>query len=1078
MAVTTKGNPPTSCQGWHRPWQMLGGILGIMFLNLAGRGAGQELTLASTPLLTASNLAQVREWARLPGETIRMVAGEGIVAGCFPEWSLLILHDQTGNAGLKLDLQRLPLMKTGERVAIQGPARLGGGEVSLQPKILVNNDGLHAAQEARATVHLTPGMHPLEARYFQFLREMVLQVDYEGPHTKRQALPSTRLYRATAAETMAGNYSPGLDYDYYQGIWDAIPDFNQLLPVKSGVTENLSLSPRQRDIHFGMRFAGYLKVEEPGDYTFYLNSDDGAQLIVEENPVTVTMLGAPGTWPPESPAPVEAGQSMPGKDDYWWATAEGTVKFIGPTGRGWLVEISSEGALMEIYLGSKALLPAGMTINTRIRASGFCEGAWDARGRRVPGRLLVGETNGRLVLEPATPPQTPKSGGDQPLPVLTAAEQVRALKPAEAARSYPVRLRGIITVQKEKWEGIIQDASSAVYVRFHLKEAEPPPVGSFCELTGVTEPGGFAPVVAVTQAIRLGRGQFPAPLHPGYSQLGSGSMDCLWVELQGMVRGVEPEERVLRVAVKGGAVTAVFQANGDLSFLGGLSNAFVRIRGCVIPGRNVAGQLTREVYLWVPASACVTVDQLAAADPFDSPLKMISELSLFDPNPNYYQMTRVRGQLLHLGKSQWYFTDGTNELRIMPKNPPVLTAGDLVEAVGLPELSAGSPLLREALVRQTGHAPLPPPEFLNLDQVSQPENDARWARVEGRLIEIQTSPTRMVLWLQAGLVNIPATLTVNLPINALPPPGSRLSLCGVVAQVPGEDATHGGNGGLELNSVADITCLELPPFWTPRRTLLAMGSLAGILLMAGLWIYFLRRTVRLRTRALRQEMNERQNAEEKVRVFQTESALEEQRARIARNIHDDLGARVTKLNLLASQPPGNETDYQTHLGKISTTSRAMVEALDETVWAVNPVNDSLLRLADYVMHYAQDFFRNTEMLCQLDIPIDLPELAVTAEFRFHLFLVVKEALNNVLKHSKAHRVLVKMRAELAQLCLSIQDDGCGFDPASVPRRNGLSNLQNRVKGLGGIINIESSPGSGTKITVTVPLPAAHHKPAQ
>ena len=173
--------------------------------------------------------------------------------------------------------------------------------------------------------------------------------------------------------------------------------------------------------------------------------------------------------------------------------------------------------------------------------------------------------------------------------------------------------------------------------------------------------------------------------------------------------------------------------------------------------------------------------------------------------------------------------------------------------------------------------------------------------------------------------------------------------------------------------------------------------------------------------------------------------------------------------MLAHCQPDSEADLQAHLDIISSTSRQIVEALDETVWTVNPANDSLVRLAGYLIHYAQDFFRNTSIHCRLDIPTDLPELSVTAEFRFTIFLLVKEALNNVLKHSGAQNALLQMRASANQLQLTIQDDGCGFNPDSVARRNGLNNLQTRVMELGGQMTIQSAPGGGTRISITAPL---------
>ena len=188
-----------------------------------------------------------------------------------------------------------------------------------------------------------------------------------------------------------------------------------------------------------------------------------------------------------------------------------------------------------------------------------------------------------------------------------------------------------------------------------------------------------------------------------------------------------------------------------------------------------------------------------------------------------------------------------------------------------------------------------------------------------------------------------------------------------------------------MNSLSDVTCLELPPFWTRQRVLLLLVLLTGAILLAALWIHLLRRTVSKRTQALRLEMTERQNAEDKVRTLDTLRALELERGRIARNIHDDLGARVTKLSRLAGQVTVAEADSQARLNEIAATSQQMVQALDETVWTVNPVNDSLPKLANYIVPLRQDFFHDTAIRCELDIPVNLPELPLSAEFRFNLF---------------------------------------------------------------------------------------------
>lgn len=320
-----------------RRWQWLGRIFGLALAlgmqALPGSPATAG-TAAPVAIVSATNLAQLKAWARWPGKTNLFLSVTGGVAGGFPKWSLLILQDASGNAGVHLDWHRFPFLAVGATVAIQGPAHAGGGDISWLPEKLIDNDGLHGAQEASATVHLTAGRHPLEIRYHQIWRDMALALDYEGPQSKRQSLPAALLTHARDPAQPAAGDAPGLNYDYYEGIWDAIPDFEQLTPVQTGVTENLTLAARRRDLHFGLRFSGYVTLPVTGDYTFYLTADDGAQMVLEENPVTVTVLAPPANDLIDPPITLEAGQTLPVKDDSALATVSGSIQFIGPSSQG------------------------------------------------------------------------------------------------------------------------------------------------------------------------------------------------------------------------------------------------------------------------------------------------------------------------------------------------------------------------------------------------------------------------------------------------------------------------------------------------------------------------------------------------------------------------------------------------------------------------------------------------------------------------------------------------------------------------------------------------------------------------
>ena len=243
--------------------------------------------------------------------------------------------------------------------------------------------------------------------------------------------------------------------------------------------------------------------------------------------------------------------------------------------------------------------------------------------------------------------------------------------------------------------------------------------------------------------------------------------------------------------------------------------------------------------------------------------------------------------------------------------------------------------------------------------------------------------------------------------------------------------------------------------------LAASGVLAVILVGAMLWAFSLRRRVGAQTVIIRQKA-------------QREAALEE-RARIARDIHDDVGSSLTFITMLGEQcrediakPP----ELAIHTEKIVSYARATVQALDEIVWAVNPQNDTLDALVGYLSQYASQFFEGTSVRCRLDVPEALSSLVLPAAVRHDLFLVVKEALNNVLKHARASEVTVAVSESAGLLEIAIEDNGRGFDAAtsaSSRRGDGLTNMPERMAKIGGGFSLASLPGQGTKLRLTAKL---------
>ena len=139
----------------------------------------------------------------------------------------------------------------------------------------------------------------------------------------------------------------------------------------------------------------------------------------------------------------------------------------------------------------------------------------------------------------------------------------------------------------------------------------------------------------------------------------------------------------------------------------------------------------------------------------------------------------------------------------------------------------------------------------------------------------------------------------------------------------------------------------------------------------------------------------------------------------------------------------------------------MVASLDEIVWAINPTNDSVASLANYLCHFAEEFFKPTPIRCRLDVADALPSAPLGAEVRHHLYLAVREALNNIAKHSEATEVWLRIQVADSGLSIEIEDNGRGFQPRPAPTGEGLANMRQRLEKIGGSYECTSRPGAGS-----------------
>ncbi|WP_160164661.1 sensor histidine kinase [Pedosphaera parvula] len=254
---------------------------------------------------------------------------------------------------------------------------------------------------------------------------------------------------------------------------------------------------------------------------------------------------------------------------------------------------------------------------------------------------------------------------------------------------------------------------------------------------------------------------------------------------------------------------------------------------------------------------------------------------------------------------------------------------------------------------------------------------------------------------------------------------------------------------------ASLTLTVLPYFW---QTWWFLGSVAlGLLVSVGGTIRFV----------------EKSKVQSQLKHLERAQALERERARIAQDLHDDLGASLSRISLLSDMAKVEQSSISqtgTHVNKISELAGQTLRALDEIVWAVRPGSDSLQSLVDYIAHFAGELFNDDSVRCRLHLPDTLPARSLPPEMRHNIFLIAKEALTNALKHAAATEVCVQVKATVNSLEILIRDDGCGFNPINsqgVREGNGLGNMSRRAESVGGKLVMETAIGKGTTVRLLV-----------
>ena len=705
---------------------------------------------------------------------------------------------------------------------------------------------------------------------------------------------------------------------------------------------------------------------------------------------------------------------------------------------------------------------------------------------------------------------------------ITRIGEVKALTGEEIRQGRAVQLRGVVTARLCRLF-IMQDGDSGIFVYPRLARDEgvwkgdDDVFGSLCpgsevEITGVTRQGGFAPVILPYSVNRIGKAPLPAAESFNPGRFFRGLDDCRRVEVRGVVQGywMRPPLGLMLVldANPGRFIARLPLEARDICEK--LVEAEVQLQGVSMATFNTRGEMLMPT-VFVNALSDLTVVRPPGKTPFDAPKVPLRDVGVYRSDLDGKFRLHVEGvvtyaervQISFLDDAVWpyrslqgvapelgcmfYVHDGETGLRVQTRQPINLEPGDRVEVSGFVDRSRAVSGLCEAVVRKLGREKPPEPLRVSAEQIVDANEFALYNGVvaepgdfDGALVTCQATLTEdlrtdngtRVLKLKKADVSFKATLRgargASLPdLRA----GSELSLTGIVMldiwhpNVP--SAVTRPQVELLLRSAGDVVVLRQSSRWTAPRLLVALAVLSSVLFAGAVWLWLLHRRVRETTRRLSQEMHGRREA-----ALEFAATLRE-RNRLAANLHDTLLQTLGGIGfqLAACQKKGDAAAQP----QLDVARRMVSHASDElrnSVWTLRSLQAHGQRFKP-ALEAIIERARGTgeaEVACRIEGEFeDVSELVGG-----NLLLIIQEALLNAQKHAACRQIQVSVRREGERVKVEVCDDGCGFceeDGRGDARAGhfGLDVMRERAERLGGRLAIESSPGGGTAVRVTVLL---------
>ncbi len=450
-------------------------------------------------------------------------------------------------------------------------------------------------------------------------------------------------------------------------------------------------------------------------------------------------------------------------------------------------------------------------------------------------------------------------GEGRPAPGLTvirSVKQLRALSLEEAKRGYPVHLRGVVTYSDAPHNDLfVQDATGAVFVS--RSERNPPdlPTGQWLEIQGITQPADFATDIVNVKIRVLSEGRLPPARRVSAEELASGTLDCLRVEVEGVVRSAENYQNGWMLDIVAGAVQFKAYIPRLMSLPRDLVDARVRIRGTCGGFYNRREQFIALEVL-VPRIEDVAVVERPPRDYFTLPVSSVRAILRAAPNRAFLHRVRVKGvvTLQRPGRSLFLRGEDVGLLVKTRQNTP-LHVGDRVDVAGFPALDEFGPIMQDAVFQRIGTGEVPRATVVTADQAMAGNYDAELVRISARLLDHSVRQGQYSLVLGAGTITFVAEMdqASGWPKFADLENGAQLQLTGICSVQVDENRDPNGFV-IHLRSPQDVLLERRSSWWTAQHAALVVAGTGALILVVLGWVAALRRRVQQQTEVIRRRL--------------------------------------------------------------------------------------------------------------------------------------------------------------------------------------------------------------------------------